>query len=271
MSTVLAHPVETQCLNCGTVLHGPYCAQCGQRAGHVRPTLHTLLHELLHEFLHVDGKIVQSIRLLFTRPGFLTREYFDGRHARHISPLRLYLTFSVLFFAVSAYVAVKPEVTYEAGNKTAIRISGLRIASDTLFANRPAEELAERVVHANHDWPPRMLFLLVPLCALIVMRATRGSGRYYPEHLWFALHGHAAYFGVWAVTLSFELLYNPRISATLTVVRAAFLLWYGIVSFHTAYGGRWRTAVRRTVFVGAGYGLLVVAAMVTLFVAALLA
>ena len=102
------------------------------------------------------------------------------------------------------------------------------------------------------------------------MFATRTSRRHYPEHLWFALHGHAAYFGVLAITLPFELLYDRRVNAGLTAVRLAFLLWYAIVAFHTAYGGHWGTAVRRAVFVGATYGVLISLTLIALFVTALL-
>ena len=91
----------TECLNCGAPLQGPFCAHCGQRVAAARPTLHHFLHEATHEFLHVDGKIWRSLWLLFRRPGFLTREYFAGRRVRYVGPVRLYLLFSVLYFAVS--------------------------------------------------------------------------------------------------------------------------------------------------------------------------
>ncbi len=47
----------TDCLNCGTAVHGHYCTECGQKSGGANPTLHDLLHDLSHELLHVDGKI----------------------------------------------------------------------------------------------------------------------------------------------------------------------------------------------------------------------
>ena len=91
--------VGTTCLNCGAALDGPFCARCGQKAVHPKPTLHELLHDALEEFLHFDGKIVQTLRTLVTRPGQLTVDVVSGRRARYIAPLRLYLTVSVLFFA----------------------------------------------------------------------------------------------------------------------------------------------------------------------------
>src|SRR3954469_6736409 len=96
----LAEPgVErTECANCGVALDGPYCARCGQKVAPLNPSFGAFVHDLIHEVAHVDGKVIQSARLLVTKPGFLTSEHFLGRRARYVSPIRLYLLFSVLYF-----------------------------------------------------------------------------------------------------------------------------------------------------------------------------
>src|SRR5262245_52965094 len=92
----------TACRNCGADLQGRFCHACGQKAVSPEISVHDLVHEGIEEFAHVDGKIGRTLKLLFSRPGALTKEFLDGRRARYISPLRLYLTCSLLFFAVSA-------------------------------------------------------------------------------------------------------------------------------------------------------------------------
>src|SRR5262245_26809083 len=87
------------CANCGARLAGPYCATCGQKARPPNPTTRDFLSELAAELFNFDGKVFRSIWLLFARPGFLTREAFLDRRASYVSPIRLYLIFSVLFFA----------------------------------------------------------------------------------------------------------------------------------------------------------------------------
>ena len=61
-------------VDCG----GPFCARCGQKASPLNPTFAEFLHVLFHELAHFDGKIVQSVRLLLTRPGFLSRATSKG-------------------------------------------------------------------------------------------------------------------------------------------------------------------------------------------------
>jgi hypothetical protein len=56
------------CRNCGAELYGRFCHACGQKAVSADLSVHDLLHEGLHEFAHVDGKIVQTLRLLLFKP-----------------------------------------------------------------------------------------------------------------------------------------------------------------------------------------------------------
>jgi hypothetical protein len=92
------HTHETNCLNCGAALAGPYCHECGQHA-HVHRTLSAFFHDFLHGVLHFEGKIWRTLPLLVWRPGELTRGYIDGQRARFVSPVALFLFFVFLTFA----------------------------------------------------------------------------------------------------------------------------------------------------------------------------
>jgi len=93
------HLHEGACLNCGTPLIGPHCHACGQRA-HVHRTLGAFFHDLLHGVLHFEGKTWRTLPLLAWKPGLLTREYIDGRRARYVSPIALFLFVVFLSFAL---------------------------------------------------------------------------------------------------------------------------------------------------------------------------
>ena len=94
------HTNETACLNCGTPLAGPHCHQCGQRA-HVHRTLSAFFHDLLHGVLHFEGKTWRTLPLLVWKPGQLTREYIEGKRARYVSPIALFLF--VVFFTYALF------------------------------------------------------------------------------------------------------------------------------------------------------------------------
>jgi hypothetical protein len=93
------HTRETNCLNCGAPLAGPFCHECGQHA-HVHRTLGAFFHDFLHGVLHFEGKIWHTLPLLAWKPGELTRRYIDGQRARFVSPIALFLVTVFLTFAV---------------------------------------------------------------------------------------------------------------------------------------------------------------------------
>ena len=122
------HTHEGACLNCGTELVGPHCHACGQRA-HVHRTLGAFFHDLLHGVLHFEGKTWRTIPMLAWKPGQLTREYIDGKRARYVSPIALFLFVVFLSFALFSmrsttitrlYFQVPPEEPIERWSDEAI-------------------------------------------------------------------------------------------------------------------------------------------------------
>lgn len=95
-------PGHGHCLNCGAVLTGAYCSNCGQSA-HLHRTLRSLGHDILHGVFHFEGKVWRTLPELFLRPGHLTRRYIDGERAKFVSPMALYLFAVFLMFAVFSF------------------------------------------------------------------------------------------------------------------------------------------------------------------------
>ncbi len=96
----LQHAAAAPCPNCGTPLAGNFCQGCGQPTHLHVPSAREFLHEFIAHYVALEGKLWKSVALLIFRPGRLTRDYIEGKRARYIEPLRLYLTFSIIFFAI---------------------------------------------------------------------------------------------------------------------------------------------------------------------------
>jgi len=231
------------CTNCGAPLAGSYCSSCGQKTVPLAPTLGYFAHELTHELLHVDGKIFRSLRLLLTRPGFLTREIFVGRRARYVSPIRLYLIASILSFAISGLLG-----RYEEGvNPEYVPATGE--TAEPAVMNR-VSEVELTISTALNVWLPRAMFVLVPLFAALVMQRRRGSGHTYPQHLYFALHVHAAWFFALAVSslLQAALVRLRYAAPTADILAELYMVGYLFVAFKRVYetsiwGTLWRTVI----------------------------
>jgi hypothetical protein len=103
----ISDPPAARCLNCGEPLSGRFCSSCGQRAVPAYPTLRELVGDAWQELSGYDGRVARTFRHLLWRPGALTLEVLEGHRARYVSPVRVYLVASVLYFLIAA---VSPNV-----------------------------------------------------------------------------------------------------------------------------------------------------------------
>jgi hypothetical protein len=200
---------------------------------------------------NLEGRILQSLGLLFFVPGFLTREYFAGRRARWMSPVRLYLLVSVAYFGLMSLTGEEIfdfniDVTGETVAETQAELA------ERGFANEA--ELDQAVQEAVGTWIPRAMFLLVPLFAGLVMFARRPSQRTYPEHMIFALHVHAAWFWSFAVaSVASGIVGMPAVESILSALALGYALWYLIVALRAVYGGSLAANVFSGIVIGATY------------------
>ena len=101
---VLHHHAASDCPNCGAAVSGNFCHQCGQETVLHPPSTREFLHEFIGHYVALEGKLWKTMKLLLLRPGQLSLEYMQGRRVRYIQPLRVYLTFSLIFFAVFKFM-----------------------------------------------------------------------------------------------------------------------------------------------------------------------
>ena len=243
------HERSEFCHNCGIKLTGPFCAACGQKDVPLTVTLHDFTHEVTHEMLHVDGRLFQSVRRLLLSPGFLTREYIQGHRARWISPIRLYLIFSVAFFALSTITGVRAGVSTGGQLRSGLHFSFGRGPESGVAAGDDADDdnearklgfenmaaMQDALDHAILAWIPRVMFVLLPLFAWLVAVAYRRIDGNYLHHLIFAVHAHAAWFAAGTVAKVVELA-APRAGQALLQLVPVLAVVYAVLAFRRVYG-----------------------------------
>jgi hypothetical protein len=99
---------QRPCLNCGDPAVGNYCPTCGQRKVEVRVSLREMVMEVVGDEMALSSALPRTLVGLLFRPGYLTREYVQGRCVRYILPLRLYLVTSIVFFLTLSIVTNPP-------------------------------------------------------------------------------------------------------------------------------------------------------------------
>lgn len=155
------------CPNCGGGRSGRYCAVCGQNDRNYVRGLLSVTWEFCRDSFEVDSRLLQTLKLLFFKPGTLSREFCRNRRARYMSPVRLYLFSSFLFFLV---VSVKiPDSLGLGGDNLEVVVDGRSEESEDL-ASGAAGPLVSGV---GSDSVARL-----PTAAqLRVWRAVLGSGQ----------------------------------------------------------------------------------------------
>lgn len=89
------------CPNCSELLWGQYCATCGQRARVRMITFWELLRDAGELLATLDSRLWKTLGLLLFRPGRLTIDYLQGKRARYVPPMRLFIASTLVFFFIA--------------------------------------------------------------------------------------------------------------------------------------------------------------------------
>ena len=260
-------PKPDYCLNCGAAATGRFCAECGQEIKEHSVSLGPLLSEGLSELASWDSKLFRTLMPLLFRPGFLTNQYNAGKRVPYLSPIKLYLTVSVLFFLLLAWqnpiTSRNTHLQVEASNPQQANMSTVA-EYDTQQAALPARErdvlfkhTMKRQAYKAKQSPqalvsaligdvPKMMFFLLPLFAVSLKLLYWRPKRLYVEHLIFLLHAHAFAF----LILTPLLFLHPAwllgsISLALTV--------YVLVAMRVVYKQSWLATIGKFLLLGLGY------------------
>jgi hypothetical protein len=277
-------PVAGRCLNCGAELHGAFCAACGQRSVPANPTVSELAGDAWHELSGYDGRIAATFRNLL-RPGRLTLDYLRGHRARYLSPIRLYLIASVVYFVTAAAAPTDPRQS-----PAEVRgPGGLRIGlwDDSRNATLTEEERAEiKAEIAATSWPlrplleavdrdpvafrarlftimPRVFFGMLPVFAGIVWLFYR---RRFPASLVFAVHLHAFAFLIFSVSEAAKQTRSVALGAAIGLTAAIVFVIYTLLSIRAVFGGRWPMTLVKAAGIGVVYLLTSVPAFLIVLV-----
>lgn len=202
------------CPNCRSLLVGEYCHQCGQKKDLRLRNAFKIFFEGFSEMFEYDSRVRQTFFPLMFKPGFLSSDWVAGRRARYVQPVRLYLFISVVFFIAFSIVtdadteAIRSAFNVDIGEENAQRepptvdIPWLAPETNDEFADKllALQERPEVFVNQARQLAPQMMFVLLPLFALLLRILYPFAKRYYVEHLILAVHTHTFLF------LSFTLL-----------------------------------------------------------------
>ena len=224
-------PPGTPCGNCGAILQGPWCHDCGQLGKDFHRSTWHLCAEAVEGLFHLDGRLWRTLPDLMFRPGRLTKAYLEGHRSPQIPPLRLFLVVLLAIFLIGGLTAgpglgrVHSTTTTETNGRlvsTGSTTVGLSHLSPTqraklgqaidsanveLGGTRPnvaaTAWLRDRLKRTIDDpqrfylileqWSERFAFLMLPVAALLLSLAFVFQRQFYLfDHTIFSLHSLSA-------------------------------------------------------------------------------
>ena len=199
-------PPGSSCANCGAILQGAWCHDCGQVAEDFHRSIGRLMMETVEGLTHLDGRFWVTAPSLVLRPGRLTRDYIDGHRAAQIPPLRLFLVVLLLVFFIGSLTGGKSELYhFDKSDKVASRaaaearidkidvhVAGIkpRVANSWIRPRLKAViEDPERFKLVLENQAERFAFLTLPLATLLLALLFVFQRRFFIfDHTIFALH-----------------------------------------------------------------------------------
>ena len=206
------------CYNCNQQLVGNFCHVCGQQYTNIDLTFRELCRDFFGEMFTYDSRFYRTIVPLLFKPGFLTLEFFRGRRIPYVPPLRMYLFISFLLFLWLALINNNGlNINFSPSDGTSG--GGLNISISSSDSNATPEEqateqddmpawrkelsdkLSNNIAKVSEDPGPflnvfisrlpYLMFLLLPVFALLMWLHFAMSAYNYLQHFVFTLHFHA--------------------------------------------------------------------------------
>ena len=158
---------EEICMNCGTVLHGPYCSNCGQKVTDLNQSFWNFLMEYLANTFQLDTRLLPTLKEMVIHPGNLTHEFFKGKINIYVHPLKMNMFMLVIVIAIVA-LFISPSTNISDDQTNAVLSSDLNSLIQTYL--------------------PIFILLMTPVLGLVVQLFNLRKKRPFMEHFVFALH-----------------------------------------------------------------------------------
>ena len=90
---------EHTCKTCGNVFTGIYCNHCGEKV--IEPkdrSFKSFIGNFLTAITLADNRFLKTLWLTIKNPGFLSKEYANGRRVNYLRPLQMFFVLNLIYF-----------------------------------------------------------------------------------------------------------------------------------------------------------------------------
>jgi hypothetical protein len=241
---------EHTCKSCGYIFVGLYCNLCGEKV--IEPkdrSFKNFIGNFLSAITLADNRFLKTLWLTIKNPGFLSKEYANGRRVNYLRPLQMFFVLNLVYFLFNVlqlfnstlktqmyYMFHSPMVRGMVNQR--VSDEGISLTGFAMIYNEKTTVLAKLLI-----------VVFVWLASLPLSLIFRKKNRYFTDHV--ALSVELACFNIFvnAILLSGILLVLSKIfkwsgttlgdylnDTTLTVIFISTNLYFIYRAARTFYG-----------------------------------
>jgi hypothetical protein len=243
---------EKNCLNCGAAVEQKFCPACGQENLEVRENFFHLAIEFAADYFHYDSKFFKSTVPLITKPGFLTKEYWEGKRVSYIHPLRLFFFITIIFMISTSFFynrfgdefrnSIVLSDTARVDSSYALKYKNNPEKLKSVEKWKETERRQTRKLQAGIDDFFRFLkyvtFFLLPVYALAFKILYNRTRPFYVDHLVYTLHLQSFAYLIFSVIFLIPFIV-PLSAITVFQIGVLIILIYVAISLHLLHRQSW--------------------------------
>lgn len=268
--------LDKTCLNCSAIVERRFCPECGQENIEVREPFLSMVGHFFSDYFHFDSKFFRSLVLLIFKPGFLTKQFWEGKRTRYIHPLRFFFFITIVFmicmtmfyhkFGEDFKNRIMEDETELSRLDTASWL--LRKSSDRIYLSSRNDSLTIAALRSEINENNRQLgqlrsgfddvfknlkyisFLMLPIYAVVFSVLYPQSGKYYSEHVVYTMHVQSFMYFLFSITLALPFIFPLDIDAV-RHISLWTMITYIWISLHVLYKQAWWLTTVKTFFAAA--------------------
>ncbi len=241
---------EHLCRSCGNPFKGNYCNICGEKVLLAEDrSFKAFLSSILSAITFADSKLIRTLWLVISKPGFLSNEYTAGRRVNYLKPLSLFFVLNLIYFLFpviqlfnaslnTQLLTVQRDLVQQMVAHKMVSMKLKDIISFSLIYNQKTTGLAKLMV---------MVFVLIASLPLNFLH--RKKNRFFADHVGlmvelacFNLFVNAIFLTLVIKLSGLGLYLDEQVLTFLFVSTNLYFLWMSGINFYREKG--WKLAVK---------------------------
>jgi hypothetical protein len=175
---------EHICKSCGNKFSGYFCNLCGEKVLETSERTFNTFVSRIRELLSLrNNKFLRSLGLIIVRPGFLSKEYVEGKRVNYIQPIQIFFLLNLIYFLFPLLQLFNTSLDtqmYQRSHSAFVR----KMVTEKLAAEGLSYDVYRLLYNEKSTALAKLLILVFVLVASLPFNLVyRKRNRYFKDHL----------------------------------------------------------------------------------------